>query len=73
MNEIDCDYVKSNGGRVSWRMETLGAVLPHEYTHWDKLMTPAMGSSGSVDTAYGPKATREADKANAFWHAERYE
>jgi hypothetical protein len=28
--------------RVSYKMETLGYVLLHEYTHWEMLMSPVM-------------------------------
>jgi hypothetical protein len=73
VNAIDCAFTKLNGGRVSWRMETLGSIILHEYTHFAKLMgaKPAR-SRGKVDIAYGPFATRGMDPVHALRNSDRY-
>jgi len=46
-----------NGDRVSWRMETMGSILLHEYTHFTALVAPPLAKE-SDDDAYGPWQVR---------------
>ncbi|KAL8686620.1 MAG: hypothetical protein Q9224_005390 [Gallowayella concinna] len=54
---ILCETLEANGGRVSYRMNALGATLFHEYTHYDKLIEPIF-SAPIIDMpdskGYGP-------------------
>lgn len=59
------------GPRVSWKMETLGSILLHEYTHWTKFIVPPMGAE-TKDYAYGPKGARDLDKVKAVYNADSY-
>jgi hypothetical protein len=48
--------------RISKNMETIGMILLHEYTHWDKLVSPVMprgfSATSTMDYIYGPFLTR---------------
>lgn len=58
--------------RVSWRMDTLGSVLLHEYTHWEKLVVPPL-TSETDDLSYGPYEVRfDLDKDKATNNADSY-
>ncbi|KAI9667809.1 MAG: hypothetical protein M1821_000628 [Bathelium mastoideum] len=57
--------------RVSWKMETLGSILLHEYTHWTKLMAPPL-SKETDDDAYGPYGVRQMNKKDATNNADSY-
>lgn len=57
--------------RVSWKMETLGSILLHEYTHWLKLVSPPL-SKETDDIAYGPTGVRAMDKSQATNNADSY-
>ena len=52
--------------RISKNMETIGMILLHEYTHWDKLMSPVLPSgfsaTSTVDYSYGAFLTRLENK-----------
>ena len=51
---IDCDTLKANG-HVSYLMNSLGATLLHEYTHYDDLTEHVFGASIiDQDDGYGP-------------------
>ncbi|KAL8712688.1 MAG: hypothetical protein Q9220_003220 [cf. Caloplaca sp. 1 TL-2023] len=58
---VRCDEIVANG-HVSYLMNSLGATLLHEYTHYDKLMQPVYGKSildqklNDNQGAYGPWA-----------------
>ena len=39
---VDCDNLDK---RVSWKMDTLGATVLHELTHWRKLVVPPLKES----------------------------
>jgi hypothetical protein len=49
---IDCNYVRMNGDRLSWRMETMGSIILHEYTHFLRLVAPPLAKE-TDDDAYG--------------------
>jgi hypothetical protein len=55
--EVNCDYVNMNDGRTSWRMDTLGSVILHEYTHFLSLVVPPLAEE-TDDDGYGPWETR---------------
>lgn len=57
--------------QTSWKMNTLGATLMHEYTHWDKLVTPIL-SEGTIDLAYGPYKTQNMNKNEAIDNADSF-
>jgi hypothetical protein len=44
--------------RISRKMDTIGFVLLHEYTHWETLMSPVMlpafNEKAALDEALGP-------------------
>lgn len=59
--------------RISWKMETLGSVLLHEYTHWLKLVAPPLSKeTDDVDDGYGPADVRALDKTLATNNADSY-
>lgn len=43
---VTCDTI---GERVTWKMDTLGAIILHEYTHFGNLVYPSLGQ-GTGDT-----------------------
>jgi hypothetical protein len=47
---ISCSEFDS---RVSWKMESLGSIFVHEFTHYDLLMKGIL-PQGTDDVAYGP-------------------
>lgn len=55
--EVNCNYVSMNDGRTSWRMDTLGSVILHEYTHFLALVVPPLAKE-TDDDGYGPWETR---------------
>ena len=57
---VDCDFVKMNNGRVSWRMDTLGSIILHEYTHFGALVVPILAQE-TADPGYGPWKVRGND------------
>jgi len=65
---VQCDALDP---RVSWKMETLGSILLHEYTHWLRLVTPPL-SKETDDIAYGPSGVRALDKSQATDNADSY-
>lgn len=70
---VTCDTLDP---RVSWKMDTLGAVLLHEYTHWLKLMTSVNGGPLPMETddhEYGVYDCRfELDFSQATDNADSY-
>lgn len=48
------------GNKISYRMVSLGMVLLHEYTHWNRLVTGALPKY-TEDLAYAPKFLKEKD------------
>lgn len=74
---VRCDNI---GERVSWRMDTLGATLLHEYTHWHALMNPPL-DEGTQDffrdrdgfSGYGAVNTRDIDRYDALLNADSYD
>lgn len=61
---------------VSWKMDTLGATLLHEYTHYLNLVGPP-GGAGPLpretdDIAYGPYNVRNMDKTQATKNGDSY-
>jgi hypothetical protein len=66
--------------RISKNMETIGMILLHEYTHWDKLMSPVLPSgfraTSTVDYSYGAFSTRLENKLLApelaIWNGDGY-
>jgi hypothetical protein len=81
--KVKCD---SCYPRISYKMETLGHTLLHEYTHWQTLMAPVvwpfhiraavdMDNSGNREKGYGPWETtelRKEDKDSARKNADNY-
>jgi hypothetical protein len=57
--------------RVSWKMETLGSILLHEYTHFYNLVVPPLKKE-TDDVAYGPYDSRNMDKSQATNNADSY-
>lgn len=57
--------------RVSWKMETLGSILLHEYTHFYNLVVPPL-SKETDDPAYGVYDSRHMDKDEATNNADSY-
>ena len=59
--------------RVSWKMETLGSILLHEYTHWEKLVAPPLSEeTDDLAGGYGPAGVRSLDKSKATNNADSY-
>ena len=66
--------------RISKKMDTIGTILLHEYTHWDKLMSPALRPGFSAvstsDYCYGPFRTRLENEIIApelaIWNGDSY-
>lgn len=52
VSAVDRIYVQVNGGRVSWRMDTLGSIILHEYTHFFALVVPPLAKE-TDDPWYG--------------------
>jgi hypothetical protein len=65
---VGCDTLDP---RVSWKMETLGSILLHEYTHYYNLVVPPL-SKETDDPAYGPNDARAYDKSKATNNADSY-
>jgi len=63
---------KSNGKEMSWRMETMGATILHEYTHFQKLMVPRALRQETDDIEYGPYKAQHMDKKEALKNADSY-
>lgn len=57
--------------RMSWKMETLGSILLHEYTHYTKLVAPPL-TKETDDPAYGVSGARAYDKSLATNNADSY-
>jgi hypothetical protein len=57
--------------RVSWKMDTLGATLLHEYTHFKMLVVPPLGAQ-TLDPAYGAYNSRNLDKVQATNNADSF-
>jgi hypothetical protein len=62
--------------RVSWRMETLGQIVLHEYTHMRLIMSPIIrnpfGLDHTIDIAYGFFNVRYIDRWQARQNADSY-
>lgn len=64
--------------RISYRMETLGHALLHEYTHWNKLMSPVTQVPFLIRAAtdqingYGPWKVRQLSGRVARKNADSY-
>ncbi|KAM0719339.1 hypothetical protein Q7P37_005244 [Cladosporium fusiforme] len=56
---------------VSDKMETLGSILLHEYTHFVQLVSPVL-SQGTVDYEYTPEAVQKLDGKQARVNADSY-
>lgn len=69
--DVDPVTCESQSRRVSWRMETMGYALIHEYTHWNKLVAPPL-RKGTDDLVYGPYGVREMRKSRAVNNADSY-
>jgi len=66
--EINCAYI---GDRVNWRMDTMGSILLHEYTHFKNLVSPPL-SKETDDDEYGPTGVRGMNKNKATNNADSY-
>lgn len=54
-------------------MDTLGAILLHEYTHFRKLFNPPLSRDIlDVDGGYGAGGTRNLDKSQATGNADSF-
>ena len=62
--------------RISRKMNTIGFVLLHEYTHWETLMSPVMlpafQKKATLDEAIGPWKVRQLTRHQATWNADSY-
>lgn len=62
--------------RISRKMNTIGFVLLHEYTHWETLMSPVMlpafQEKATLDEAIGPWKVRQLTRHQATWNADSY-
>jgi hypothetical protein len=65
---ISCSEFDS---RVSWKMESLGSILVHEYTHYDLLMKDIL-PEGTDDVAYGPYLSQQLNREQALRNADSY-
>ncbi|SLM37515.1 Metallopeptidase, catalytic domain [Lasallia pustulata] len=69
-NKVVCENL---GDTVSWRMETLGSILLHEYTHYTNLVVPPLSAeTDDLDDGFGPINTRALDKSLAKTNADSY-
>ena len=68
VDTVECDRFDD---RVSWKMETLGSILLHEYTHFYNLVVPPLRKE-TDDTAYGVFKARHMDKDKATNNADSY-
>jgi hypothetical protein len=68
VKEVECGGLDP---RISWKMETLGSILLHEYTHFLKLVSPPLAKE-TDDVAYTPSRTRALDKTKATNNADSY-
>lgn len=67
---IDCAYI---GDRLNWKMDTMGSILLHEYTHYTDLVAPPLPKeTDDDDDDYGPTGTRNIDKDIATNNADSY-
>ncbi|RYP93282.1 hypothetical protein DL770_000571 [Monosporascus sp. CRB-9-2] len=70
VQEINCDWI---GDRVTWRMDTMGSILLHEYTHMTKLVAPPLSKeTDDYEDGYGPLGVRRLDKNLATNNADSY-
>jgi hypothetical protein len=59
------------GSRVSWKMDTLGSTIMHEYMHYVNLHNPPF--PGRIrDIAWGPFDVRNMNKKDAIYNADSY-
>jgi len=65
---IDCNYI---GDTVNWKMDTMGSILLHEYTHYKDLVAPPLPKE-TDDDEYGPTDSRGIDKNIATNNADNY-
>jgi hypothetical protein len=68
VKEVECGQLDS---RVSWKMDTLGSILLHEYTHFLMLVSPPLDKEAE-DESYGPTGVRALNKAKATNNADSY-
>lgn len=69
VSAVTCDTI---GNTVSYRLNTLGSVLIHEYTHWTSLVVPPL-RKGTEDNAYGITQCRAlSGSAAALENADNY-
>lgn len=79
IDAITCQYFTQDSTRVNWRMETLGAVFLHEYTHFQSLVVPPLaarttdyeGENGGPE-GVGPYATRNLNHGYSVSNADSY-
>jgi len=57
---------------VSWKMDTLGATILHEYTHYMALMAPHPLLKETADVAYGPHGVQHMQKKHALYIGDSY-
>ncbi|KAL8678018.1 MAG: hypothetical protein Q9186_005587 [Xanthomendoza sp. 1 TL-2023] len=73
---VRCETLEANGGRVSYRMNCLGATLLHEYMHFDKMMEPIFATpiiDQPDEIGYGPyKVYDNLDRDLARLNADSY-
>ncbi|KAI9930813.1 hypothetical protein ASPWEDRAFT_171444 [Aspergillus wentii DTO 134E9] len=67
---IDCGYLDEE---VSWKMETMGSILIHEYTHFTNLVVPPLkDETDDIKGGYGPHGARHLNKDKATNNADNY-
>lgn len=65
--KVTCDNI---GTAASTKMETLGSLLLHEFTHFTYLVNPPLDSR-TLDYAYGSQV-QNIEKSEAKYNAESY-
>lgn len=76
VDAITCQYFTQDSTRVNWRMQTLGSIFLHEYTHFQSLVVPPL-SAGTTDyeenpEGVGPYASRNLDHSFSLSNADSY-
>lgn len=69
---VECSNF-ANPAQVSWRMDTLGALILHEYTHYRLLVAPPLAKETTDEEyGYGSYNTRQLPKSLALYNADSY-
>ncbi|XEV04525.1 hypothetical protein FSHL1_009812 [Fusarium sambucinum] len=69
VDPVRCDKFDD---RVSSKMESLGSILIHEYTHYDNLVNGILSKLGTDDHAYGPYDSQQLSREDKLDNADNY-